>query len=159
MYLFPNKFKKVSGWVFLLSVLFGAYYIFFTDIESMGTGIFTIDVPALVHDDFLSSEKGFWIRNNVFDELLVIIIVISGFLFGFSKEKIEDEYISKMRSNSLAVSLYINYGVLLFATLVIYGLPFLNVMMIQLFSILVLFNLIFTWRLRRHYNTKLSDEE
>jgi hypothetical protein len=149
----------MSGWIFLLSVLFGAYYIFFTDVESMGAGFLTTEVPAMVHDDFFSTDNGFWIRNNIFDELLTIIVVISGFVYGFSKEKIEDEYISKMRSESLATSVYINYGILIVATIFIYGLPFLSVMMIQLFSILVFFNLIFTWRLRKHYNTILIDEE
>lgn len=159
MYLFPNKFKKVSGWIFLLSALFGAYYIFFTDVESIGAKLFTLEVPALFHDRLFSSDKTLWIKNNLFDELLTFIVVISGFLFGFSKERIEDEYISKMRSNSLATSLYINYGILLLATITTYGLPFLNVMMIQLFSILVLFNLIFTLRLKKHYNSTPNDEE
>jgi hypothetical protein len=159
MYLFPNKFKSISGWIFIVTVLFGSYYIFFTDVESMGAGLFTVKVPAVIHDDFFSSDKGFWIYNNIFDELLTILIILSGFIYGFSKEKIEDEFISKMRSDSLAISLYINFGILVLATIFVYGLPYLNVMMIQLFSILVFFNLIFTWRLRKHYNTELNDEE
>ncbi len=159
MFLFPNKYKRISGWIFLLSVLFGIYYLFFTDMESMASEILTIKVPALLHDEVFSAAEGIWIENNLFDEILTLIIVISGLLYGFSKEKIEDEYISSMRNRSLAVSVYINYAVLLLATITIYGLPFLQVMMLQLFSILVLFNLIFTLRLRKHYNTTLDDEE
>ena len=125
----------------------------------MGSEFLTFRVPALWHDDLFSSPEGIWIENNIFDEILTLIIVLSGMLYGFSKEKIEDEYISSMRNRSLAVSVYVNYGFLALATVFIYGIPFLQVMMLQLFSILVLFNLIFTYRLRKHYNTELEDEE
>ena len=159
MYLFPNNYKRISGWIFLLSVLFGIYYLFFSEMDTLGSEFLTISVPALWHDELLSSSDGFWIENNLFDEILTLIIIISGLLYGFSKEKIEDEYIASMRNRSLAISVYINYTVLIVATLTIYGLPFLQVMMFQLFSILVLFNLIFTLRLKKHYNSELEDEE
>jgi hypothetical protein len=74
-----------------------------------------------------------WIDNNVLDELLTLIIVISGLMASFSREPIEDELIAKLRMDSLTTSLYINYGILLLATLFVYELTYFHVMVVQLF--------------------------
>jgi Ca2+-dependent lipid-binding protein len=77
---------------------------------------------------------------------------VGGILATCSKEKIEDEMISHIRLNSLLVSLYINYAVLIVASLLVYDLDFLQVMIYQMFTILLVFMVVFryqVWRAKR----------
>lgn len=159
MNLFPNKFKKPGAWVFYPTALVGLIYLFVFDGELPGGVSLEVWIPALLHDDFLVKESGIFIKNNIGDEILTILIIVSGFLTGFSQEKVEDEYIAKMRSDSLVWSLFINYSMVLLATLSVFGFYFLNVMMVQMFAILLVFNLRFSYKLRKHYRSVLSNEE
>jgi hypothetical protein len=55
--------------------------------------------------------------------------------------------------DSLVLSLYINYGVLLFFNFFVYELSYFYVMVFHLFTILILFNLIFRYKLNIHYKS------
>lgn len=155
--LFPHFYKKWSSIIFYIALIFGAY-IWFAEVNFE---LFNIRVFSLLPEETIFKTEnteniignpGFqWIENNVLDELLTIIIVISGLISSFSKEKIEDELISKLRMNSLASSLYINYTIVLLGTVLVYDLAYFHVMVFHLFSILVVFNLIFNYKLKKHY--------
>jgi len=54
-------------------------------------------------------------------------------------EKVEDEFIANLRLNSLLWAVLVNYVLLLFMFLFIYGLAFLNIMVYNMFTILFLF--------------------
>ena len=91
---------------------------------------------------------GSYTMNNI----AIIGIAIGGILATCSKEKIEDEMISHIRLNSLLVALYINYAVLIVASLLVYDLDFLQVMIYQMFTILLVFMVVFrykVWRLQK----------
>jgi len=75
-----------------------------------------------------------------------------------SKEPVEDEFIQRLRLESLVWALYWNYGILLFAILFIYGMPFFTVMSINLFSLLLIFLIRFRLKLRAA-KKELSHEE
>jgi hypothetical protein len=86
------------------------------------------------------------------NNIAIIGIAIGGILATCSKEKIEDEMISHIRLNSLLVALYINYAVLIVASLLVYDLDFLQVMIYQMFTILLVFMVVFryqVWRLQK----------
>jgi hypothetical protein len=154
-YLFSNKWKKLSGWIFYLSILIGVYLLFTDRFEDW----FRIKVFSILSYDSIFSNInhesfGFkWIENGFLDEILTLIIVISGIIHSFSKEEIEDELISKIRMDSLVLSLYINYGVLLFFNFFVYYLSYFYVMVFHLFGILILFNLIFKYKINKHYQS------
>jgi hypothetical protein len=94
-----------------------------------------------------------WIENGFVDEILTFVIIVSGIIHSFCKEKIEDELISKIRIDSLVLSLYINYGVLVLFNFFVYELNYIYVMIFHLFTILILFNLIFRYKLNIHYKS------
>jgi hypothetical protein len=154
-YLFSNKWKKLSGWIFYLSILIGVYLLFTDRFEDW----FRIKVFSILSYDSIFSNinhESFafkWIENGFLDEILTLIIVISGIIHSFSKEEIEDELISKIRMDSLVLSLYINYGVLLFLNFFVYELSYFYVMVFHLFDILILFNLIFKYKINKHYQS------
>ena len=140
-YLFNNKWKRISGWIFYLTIPVGMYLLFTDSFE----GLLKIQVFSLL--DFR------WIENGFVDEILTFVIIVSGIIHSFCKEKIEDELISKIRIDSLVLSLYINYGVLVLFNFFVYELNYIYVMIFHLFTILILFNLIFRYKLYIHYKS------
>lgn len=158
-FLFNHKWKRISGWIFYLTILVGIYLLFTDSFEDL----LKIRVFSLFHSEtiFTTSNteniigsRGFqWIENGILDEILTFVIIVSGIIHSFCKEKIEDELISKIRMDSLVLSLYINYGVLLFFNFFVYELSYFYVMVFHLFTILILFNLIFRYKLNIHYKS------
>ena len=158
-YLFNYKWKRISGWIFYLTIPIGMYLLFTDSFEDL----LKIQVFSLFHYEtiFTTSDteniigsRGFqWIENGFVDEILTFVIIVSGIIHSFCKEKIEDELISKLRMDSLVISLYINYGVLIFFNFFVYELSYFYVMVFHLFTILILFNLIFRYKLNIHYKS------
>jgi hypothetical protein len=107
--------------------------------------------------DWLIQGEQFWIKNNLMDEIISLFLVVSGIVHGFSKERVEDELISKIRLESLAWSVQVNFMFVIVETVFIFGIHFYEAMIIQLFLILLLFNLKQQIALNRFY--KQSDEK
>ena len=149
-YLFDNKYKKISGLVFYLTTIIGLYLL----ITDKILDLFTLNVYSLFSESFSDlTYGGGWIENCLGDEIFTTIIIISGLVNSFCKEKIEDELISKIRLESLTISLFVSYGLVMLSTFLIYNLSYMYVLVFNLFIILILFNLIFRYRLYKHYKS------
>lgn len=154
-YLFPHKLKKMGWLVLLPSLIFGVIIL----ITSYEPDILKLQVPAIFIDEFMGEKRFFgFIENNVLDEILGVLIICSSILVAFSKEIQEDEFIAKIRLDSLVWATYLNYGILLFAFLFIFDMSFLWVMVFNMFTILLFFIIRFHWKI---YNLKriTGDEE
>ena len=143
-YLFPNKYKRI-GWIVLIpSVIVGVISLV-VDIEP---AFLDFEVPTLVVNELLQKTKFFgFSENNLFDEIIGALIVISGILVAFSKEKSEDELIAKIRMEALTWATYVNYAILLFAILFIYDFAFFWVMIFNMFTVLIIFIIRLTWQI------------
>lgn len=133
IFLFPQKFK-VIGLIMLIPSLVFAGYVLVTDFE---LSFLDWVVPWGVVD-----EGTFWtdpVNDNFTNELAMIVLLISLSLIAFSKTKEEDEYVQKIRHDSLLWSLYINYGLLFVAILFFYGFDFFTIMVINLYTPLIIF--------------------
>jgi hypothetical protein len=154
-YLFPHSFKKV-GWVLLIpSVLVGLLMTMeIVDFPELEMKVFNI---AML--DIFNSQKPpvRWTENNVLDELVCIFIIVGALLVACSKEKTEDEYIAKIRLESLLLATYINYGLLVLAILLVYDMAFLSVMIYNMVTLLLIFLVRFNFILYR--NTKANRYE
>ena len=150
-YLFSNKFKKVSGWVFYLSLPVGLFLMLTERIQD----IFVVKVFSIFSHEWVGSEPtGFgWIENGLGDEFFTLLIIISGLVNSFCREKIEDELISRTRLESLSLSLFISFGLIIVSTFLVYSINYMYVLVSNLFLIILLFNLIFKFRLSKHYNS------
>jgi len=149
-YLFDNKYKKISGLVFYLTSIIGLYLL----ITDKIVDLFTLNVYSLFSESISDlTYGGGWIENGLGDEIFTTIIIISGLINSFSKEKIEDELISKIRLKSLTMSLFISYSLVIISTFLIYNLSYMYVLVFNLFIIPLLFNLIFRYRLYQHYKS------
>lgn len=148
-YLFSNRYKTISGWIFYIAIIVGLYF-FFTDSFD---DLLVVPVPDLfdTHSVFTSGEGP--ATNGILDELITVLIIVSGLIHCFSKEKVEDELISKIRLDSLIWSLYVNYGLVILATLLIYDFVYFNVLIFNLFTILLFFNLKLRYNLHMHYKS------
>ena len=145
-HLFPNKYKKIGWLVLIPSTIIGLI----TLILEYEPNFLDFNVPAIFIDEFFG-EKQFLgiVNNNILNEIFGVLIIISSLLVAFSKEKSEDEYISKIRLESLVWAVYINYGILLFSFLFIFDLTFLWVMIFNMFTILIFFIIRFNWQISK----------
>lgn len=153
--LLPNRFKMI-GWLLLIpSSLFGLYMI------AIGFEEALIDGPAfaILNDGLTEGQKTFeLIRTNLTNTIVGTLFLLGALLVAFSREKHEDEFIAKLRLNSLLWAVLVNYVLLLLGFLFVYGLAFISVMLYNMFTVLVIFILRFQFIL--YQNTKtVSDEK
>jgi hypothetical protein len=116
------------------------------------------NVIAVVNSDILSAA-GFMtvIKNGIIDEVLLVLIIIGGLLVGFSKLRDEDELSAKIRYESLVWAVYVNFGVMLFATIFIYGTYYFDVLIANVFTMLFFF--IVRFHVMLHKLKKSADDE
>ena len=162
-YLFPHRFKAVSGVVFVTAflILLGYFIFDFENKFNLTTNVFTIigDTGFGGEGSLLGDQVYFkLIENDIADEILIALIIVSGIIFGFAKEKHEDEMVASIRLHSLAWATIANYGILLFCYLFIYGFTFFNVLMAAMFSQLIIFIVLFRFKMYRFYNTLQHEE-
>ena len=147
-FLLPNKFKKPGMILLTVFVVLGLFFtIFDWQPEFLNVRWF-----SLFPDDLLGS------KNNLMDEILSVGIILSGLMAGFSREKEEDEYISRIRLNALVWAVYVNYAILLLAIIFISGTAFLSVMIYNMFTTILFFIIRYQWLLYRG-RKEAGDEE
>ncbi|WP_298895679.1 hypothetical protein [uncultured Psychroserpens sp.] len=137
-YLISNKWK-IPGWILLCVGLIVGVFLIASEFES---DILKIKVLSIYNDDAMFSDNsGFFkvLENSILDEIIAIAIIIGGLLVGFSKEKVEDEFIYKLRKDSLVWAIIFNYIVLMFSIVFIYGFTFFDVLVYNMFTPLLFF--------------------
>ena len=118
--LFPHSFQRIGWVVFAIGIALGVYAV-------------------------IKGFNGSYTLNNI----TIISIIVGGILATCSREKIEDELTQQLRLSSLLVALYINYTALVVCALAVYDLDFLNVMIYNMFTILLIFMVVFRWKIWR----------
>lgn len=135
--LFPHRFKRV-GWVIFPFIL-----------------ILDIVMMILIHTEVLENSSGVLheILNiidssvELFTNIAIIGSIICMLLITCSREEVEDEMISSIRQQALLVALYVNSAILILASLLFYSLDFLNVMMYNMFTIPLIFMVVYLWKM------------
>jgi FlaA1/EpsC-like NDP-sugar epimerase len=146
-FLFPSKFKRIGWFTLIPSAIIGLS----TLIYEYEPSFLDFNVPAIFVDELFSVNKKTFrmVTNNILNEILGVLIIISTFFVAFSKEKSEDEYISKIRFDSLAWAVYFNYAILILTILFIYDFAFLWVMVFNMFTVLLFFIVRFNWQISK----------
>jgi len=148
-YLFPHQYKKIGLMVLIPSIIFGIWVI----ITDFSPGFLDIKIKFLLSDNPISS-----LNNNLLNELLGVLIILSGLVVAFSREKIEDEFIEKIRLESLVWSVYVNYILLFLAIVTLYSFDFFFFMTCNMFTLLIFFIVRFNWQISKLKKTS-SDEK
>lgn len=121
--------------------------------------LFDAKVFAIAGDALFSETTFFYItENNILDEMASILLIMGALLIAFAKERFEDEFISKIRLESLVWATYVNYAILVLAIIFVYDLTFFWVLVFNMFTLLVFFLVRFNWALNKS-NNLISDEE
>ncbi|WP_308992220.1 hypothetical protein QLS71_018635 [Mariniflexile litorale] len=134
-YLLPHKYKKL-GWTLLSLGIISFIILGSTQYEG---GFFEIKVLSIFNYDYTNKTFFKIIKDDIRNEVISILIIVGGLLVGFTKEKIEDEFIYKLRNDSLVWAFILNYTILLITILFIYGGDFFEVMMYNIFTPLIFF--------------------
>jgi hypothetical protein len=142
-FLFPNKFRLI-GWILLIPAVLLGYMVIFEDFEFP---FLTIKVLSLLPYSFgstsgiTSDASPLWtiITDNFTQELAGILFIVSAIFVAFSKEKNEDEYISKIRLESLMWATYVTFTIQILCLLFFYDFSFLKSAIINMFTILIIF--------------------
>lgn len=151
-FLLPPKFKAI-GWV-LLSIA-TILYIWVTVIG---------DIPFLANAKILCiyySDAPLWTKpasgkffqlheTDIQPDIIGIFLIVGSLFVAFSRLKVEDEYIMKIRLESLVWATCVNFILLLIAIIAIWGTDFLVVMEYNMVTTLILFVI------RFHYVLYLS---
>ncbi|HEY0046012.1 MAG TPA: hypothetical protein VGB44_04790 [Flavobacterium sp.] len=154
-FLFPRQFR-IIGWIMFVPALIGAIILLASGYDE---DRWMLKVPAIFNLDILGDpESMVLVSNGVSDEILLVMIIVGGLFAGFSKLKNEDELIAKIRYESLVWAVYVNFAVMIFATIFVYGLYYLNVMMANMCTVLFFFIIRFHLKLYM-FNRSVTDEE
>lgn len=154
-YLLPNQFKKIGWIVFIPSFILGVLWLIF----EFEPAFLDVKVISLFNNElFKPSDFISIIENNIANEIIGVLVIVGASFIVFAKEKNEDEFISKMRLESLVRATYLSYGILIFAFLFIYNLVFYMVMIVNMFTILLFFIIHFNLALYKSKKS-LSHEE
>ncbi len=152
-YLLPHRFKLI-GWLFFIPALVLGILQFGILEEP---DFFNWKVLSLAEKDFVfgndtSSKWVFFkvIENNVFDELISIVLLVGLLFIALAKQKVEDEFTMKLRLESILWAVLANAVLLVLAIAFIYDFMFFNIMIFNLFLTLILFVIRFHWVMFKH---------
>jgi hypothetical protein len=153
--LLPNRFKKIGWFIFIPSTILGIILC----TNGFGTDWISAKVFAIANGEIMGSTLYFGSREtNVTNTLVGSLFIIGALLVGFSKERNEDEFIAEIRLSSLLWAVLANYILLLVAFLFVYGSPFLEVMIFNMFTTLLLFIIRFNYLLYKNSKTVLDEK-
>ena len=129
-YLFPVYFKKIGWYMFPFMLAFSIYVLYIKNGLNWDVSMWT----------FVSDSKWFGTSvQDISDEIAFTGMTVSLLFIAFAKRKDEDDYISRIRLDSLVWAVIANYAILTAATWLVYGFPYFNVMLYNMFTILILF--------------------
>ncbi len=152
-WLFPHRYRLIGWIIFVPSAILGLASLY------ANFNIRWLVVELL--NESRTIELGNSITHlvdiqNLTDEIAAVGIIAGLLLIAFSKEKTEDEMISQLRLEALQWSVYANYLILAIAILTVYDTAFFNVMIYNMFTVLLVFIIRFRWLLYRNSHQLLA---
>jgi hypothetical protein len=143
-FLFSHKWRITGIVIFIIGVI--AHFINQSPTDIIGT--FHQKHPQIIGAD----------SQILADDIEYLSLVTGLLLIAFSKEKIEDEQITQLRSDSLQWAIYVNYAIFIVCTIFINGSDYLGVIMYNVLTPLLFFIVRFRWKIYL-LNRSLKTEE
>ena len=139
-FLFPHYLKKVGALITIPCLFLG----FLCTTQDFSFNFLTLSKPLPF---ILSTESSLLGEFNLTNELAIIGTILGLILISFSKERYEDEYVSILRLESLQWAMYLNFGILVISTLLVYGVDYYTITVYNMFTPLIIFILRFNYLL------------
>lgn len=143
-FLFPHRYKLI-GWLLAipslilgLFVLIGDFYFDFLTVQLPFEYIFTDTFVSSNGDGTAHASDKISVLNFT-DEIAAIGSIVGLLFIAFSRVKLEDEYVSKTRLESLQWAIYLNFALLMLAIVFIHGMAFFSVIVYNMFTPLIFF--------------------
>lgn len=153
--LFPPKYKKIGWWILIPATILGIFLL----VTQVQPGWLEWNVFAIMDEKIMGESTIFGIiKTNISVTLVGIIFIIGALFVGFSREKNEDEFIAQTRLYALLWAVFVNYALLIIAFFFIYGLSFFSVMLYNMFTVLILFIIRFSFMLHKNSKTFAGDK-
>jgi hypothetical protein len=152
-WLFPHRFRLVGWVIFIPSAVLGLANMY-ADFNLSWLVADFLNEPFTLNSGH-STEHLVNIQNLT-DEIAAIGVIIGLLLIAFTRERLEDEMIGQLRLEALQWSVYANYIVMAIAILTLYDNAFFNVMVYNMFTVLLVFIGRFRWLLYRNSHTLLA---
>ncbi len=145
------KYKPVGLFLILIGIaLTCLYFIHRVDIS----------IPVFaIHSSYLETHFFKIIKNNFSEELIFLSFLIGFLLLSFSREKSEFDDYAAIRGQVWQKAIRINTFVLIFCTLFVYGAGFAAILIVNVFSTFVFYNLLFTIKKRKFIRTMNSKNQ
>lgn len=129
---------KTLGWILTIPSFFGGIYYMAIDCPEA----LVVTLPDWLSrfmwiESFILNDKPVTIA--LLDELICIALMVGLLLLAFSREKTEDEWIQRVRLESLQWAILTNSLLLIAFILFAHGSPFLTVMVYNMFTPLLIF--------------------
>jgi hypothetical protein len=90
------------------------------------------------------------IGNNISEEISGLLLLTGLFFFSFAREKNENANLWIFRVKAFLIAMYINTAILFLSFIFIYGIGFFFILSVNLFSLLIIYNLFFRYFLYRY---------
>ena len=136
--LLPHRFSRIGWFLAVPFLIWGIGYLVVQNTFELDAFFLTFNADnkvGLSEGNFFFNLQG----NNFTDELIALGLMTGLMLIAFSKEKIEDEWVAKLRLDALLWGVFINALLLFLAFIVLYNNGFWYFMNINLFTPLLIF--------------------
>ncbi|GAB4028494.1 hypothetical protein [Spirosoma gilvum] len=141
-WLFPHSYRLIGWFIFVPSAVLGLATMY-ADFNISWLVATALNKPVMIN---LENSTGHFVDiQNLTDELAGVGVIVGLMFIAFSREKTEDEMISQLRLEALQWSVYVNYLILAIAILTVYDNAFFNVMIYNMFTVLLVFIIRFRW--------------
>lgn len=119
-YLLPGKFKFLGIIIFIAGLFFSAIrFRLGIKPEFLNTKVFA------VYSSYLETKSMQFVRNNLGEELTIILLICGLFFMAFAREKDEFPGLDSIRLKAFVFSAYLNLAFILGSTLFTFGFAFL----------------------------------
>lgn len=144
-FLLSNKFRKF-GYISLLPafLIFILKQVLKFELDFLYLKVFAIQSL------FFETKSFTWIHSDMSDEIIAISFIIGLSIIAITKEKQELEEINTLRISAASRAVIINCFFVIFGLLFFYGFAVMNILIINLFSLLFLYIVIFRILLHRY---------
>lgn len=142
--LLSHRFNRIGWFLAIPFLIWGIGYLVAQNIFEFDVFSFSFNADnklGLSDGNFFFNLQG----NNFTDELIAVGLMTGLMLIAFSKEKIEDEWVAKLRLDALLWGVFINALLLFIAFIVLYNDGFWYFMNINLFTPLLIFIIRFNY--------------
>ena len=154
IYLLPRRFR-LTGYVLTAVGILLSYIRFGLDLKLRALNI---KVFAFYSAYF---EKKYFkaIENNFTEEAAMLFLLIGLMFIAFTKEKIENQLVRDLRLKALMSAIYLDFMMISLAVIFIYGLAFVQFLVLNLFLMIFLYVIISKYYFIRYQKEIINYQE